>query len=246
VLTADTADFRKVEFAQAEKQRRKLATQLAADAVVMKAFAGWDGQTEQGKLDTLTRVAQIQGRVMGFVPPAMSTKPGVPEGGTLAYFQGDRDGIGKVVLYPQAIAKGDRWAALATVTHEMRHAYQFQLVMKAANRQVAEGTPDMELAYGFYQANMVISKVGGEDKLSYGDYSHLNNEYDAFAVGNQVASIVSQGQANTGALGFVDVQYRADGSAYAGLDALEAKYGASKLLDAINQLQLKLIQVARG
>ncbi|MDB5096952.1 MAG: hypothetical protein JWM80_1373 [Cyanobacteria bacterium RYN_339] len=242
VLSKETQDFRKAMDGQGDKQRMALAKQIAGDQTVMGAFGNWSKLSEKDQMATLDRVVAMEGKVMDFTPPPMSTATGVPETGTLAYFQGGRDGIGKVVLYPEAIAKGDRWTALATVTHEMRHAYQFQLVMKAANKKIAEGTVDMTLAYGFYQANQVISKVGGEDNLSYGDYSHLNNEYDAFATGNMIAAVVSKGEANTSGLGFVDVQYKPSGEPYAGLAFIESKVGAAKLLEALNNLELKIIK----
>lgn len=246
ILTAQSKAFLAAESSQADGQRRDLARQIAGNSGVMGAFGQWDGQSQTDKLNVLKQIAEMEGRVMGFQPPPMTTKSGVPSDGTMAYFAPARDGIGSVTLFPAAIAKGDRWAAIATVTHEMRHAYQFQLVEKASKNGIAKGSVDYTLALGFYQADMMINKAGGEDKFSYGDYCHLNNEWDAFATGNMIASIVSKGEADTSGLGFADVQFSASGSPLISLSALAAKAGEDGLLDAVNQAEVQYVKQHQG
>jgi hypothetical protein len=246
ILSAESAEFLKAEYSQADSQRQQLAKRIAGDSSVSSAFASWDSQSDDNKMAALKQIANLEGQVMGFTVPPMNTKSGVPADGTMAFFAGARDGVGSVTLFTEAIAKGDKFAAIATVTHEMRHAYQFQLVQKAAKKKLAQGSTDMALAIGFYQADKAIGAAGGEDNFSYGDYCHLNNEWDAFATGNMVAAIVSQGKANTSGLGFVDVQYKADGTPYLPLSALVAKVGAAKLLDAVNQVEIKIAQASHN
>jgi hypothetical protein len=237
-LTPQTDAFRKAEEAHANSQRIELARRIEADSNVMAAFDDWKNQSDDARLEVLKRISAIEGETMGFTVPPMSPKNGIPKDGTLAYFDaGNTKGIGQVVLYPKAIGKGDKWSAIATVTHEMRHAYQWQLEMKGAKHQLTAGTVDEILAAGFSQADKVIDSAGGEDNLSYGDYSHLCNEYDAFATGNLVAKLVSHGAADTSILGFVDVQYNASGAPKASLLSLEAKFGITNLIKAVNDAQ---------
>jgi hypothetical protein len=246
ILSAESADFLKAEYSQADSQRQQLAKRITGDSSVSGAFKSWETQSDDNKMAALKQIANLEGEVMGFTVPPMNTKSGVPADGTMAFFAGAHDGIGSVTLFTEAIAKGDKFAAIATVTHEMRHAYQFQLVQKAAKKKIQQGSTDYTLAVGFFQADKAIGAAGGEDNFSYGDYCHLNNEWDAFATGNMVAAIVSQGKANTSGLGFIDVQYKADGTPYLPLAALAAKVGAGKLLDAVNQVEVKVMQASHG
>jgi hypothetical protein len=237
VLTPQSAEFRRAEERLCDTQRLKLAQALVNTPAVMNAFRTWHQTSGDTKLAVLKSVAALEGKIFDFTPPPISCKTGVPEDGTMAYFDGSGC-PGKVVLYPAAIERGDPWMGLAIVLHEMRHAYQTQLAVRGMKRQLKSGSPEESLAYGFAQSYSAIAAVGGEDKLSYGDYCHLCIEWDAFATGNMVTSIVSQGAVDTSAMGFANVQFDAMGECQASLRSLEARVGPAKLLDAVNQAQL--------
>lgn len=241
-LMPESAEFRQVIESRAEQDRLTLARAILADSNVMNSFADWQRESSSQQVATLEAVAAIEGKTFGFTPPPLKSASGVPSDGTLGYFMPARSGIGAVTIYPTAIARGDKWQALDVIVHEMRHAYQDQLMHAAAAGRLAEGTPDRTLAEAYYQSQLVISKVGGEDNLSYGDYAHLNMEFDSFETGNKVAEMVSRGEADTSHLGYVDTQYTAAGSAQVDLASLESRVGADGLLDAVNQLEEKLLK----
>ncbi|MDB5101442.1 MAG: hypothetical protein JWM80_5863 [Cyanobacteria bacterium RYN_339] len=237
VLTPQAAEFRRAEEMLCDTQRLKLAQALVNTPGLVNTFRAWDRTPGATKLAVLKSVAALEGRVFDFTPPPITVKSGVPEDGTLAYFDGS-DCAGKVVLYPSAIEQGDPWMGLATILHEMRHAYQAQLALRGMKRLLKSGSPEESLAYGFAQSYTAVNQVGGEDKLSYGDYCHLCIEWDAFATGNMVTSIVSQGEIDTAGMGFADLQFDAMGESQAPIRGLEALVGPAKLLDAVNQAQL--------
>jgi hypothetical protein len=238
VLTPQAAEFRRAEERLSDTQRLKLAQALVNTPGLVGAFRAWDRTPGATKLAMLKAAAAVEGRIFDFTPPPITLEDGIPEDGTLAYFDGS-DCPGKVVLYPNAIEHGDPWLGLATILHEMRHAYQAQLAVRGAKRQLKSGSPEESLAYGFAQAYSAVNQAGGEDKLSYGDYCHLCIEWDAFATGNMVTSIVSQGEVDTAGIGFADLQFDAMGECRASLGALEARVGPAGLLAAVNQAQLE-------
>ncbi|HEY9721974.1 MAG TPA: hypothetical protein V6D47_08155 [Oscillatoriaceae cyanobacterium] len=241
-LMPDSAQFRQIIESQAERDRQSLAQAILADRDVMNSFENWTDESSSQQVATLKAVGAIEGQIFKFTPPPLKSASGVPSDGTLGYFMPAKRGIGSVTIYPTAIARGDKWQALDVIVHEMRHAYQDQLMLQASNGQLAEGTTGRTLAEAYYQSQLVISKVGGEDNLSYGDYAHLNMEFDSFETGNKVAEMVSRGQADTSHLGYVDTQYDSKGRAQVDLASLESRVGADGLLDAVNQLEAKILK----
>jgi hypothetical protein len=237
VLTPQAAEFRRAEEMLGDVQRLKLAQTLANTPTLVNAFQNWDRTAPEAKLAVLKLLAAVEGEVFKFTPPPIKLKGGVPEDGMLAYYDGS-DCVGTVFLYPSAIEQGDPWMAMATVLHEMRHAYQNQLAIRGSKRQLKSGSPEESLAYGFAQSYSAINQVGGEDKLSYGDYCHLCMEWDAFATGNMVTSIVSKGAIDTSGMGFIDLQFDELGDSLAPLGSLEGRVGPARLLDAVNRAQL--------
>lgn len=236
VLTPQSAEFRRAEASLGDPQRLALARALMNTPSVMTAFHAWDRTPGATKLAVLKTVAAVEGQVFNFTPPPITCKTGVPSNGTMAYFYGS-DCIGQIVLYPDAIETGDPWMGMATILHEMRHAYQNQLAVRGSKHALKAGTAEETLAYGFAQSCSALAQVGGESKLSYGDYCHLCMEWDAFATGNMVTTIVSQGEVDTSGLGFIDLQFDATGAPLMSLQSLEAQVGPGKLADAVNRAQ---------
>lgn len=236
VLSAQNADFRKALGQTIDPKRQQFITALQGNRDIMSKFDSWESLTPTDKVATLKQVADLQGQVMGFTPPPILTKAGVPKDGMLGFFAPDeRGGLGSVTVFPAAMAKTDKWTPLVTITHEMQHAHQDQIVKAAANGAIKEGTPESILARGFANADQGIEKVGGEDNLTYGDYAHLNNEFDSFRFGNSVGTVISKGEADTSGLGFVDAQFDTTGKPLVDLEQLAAQVGPNNLLDAVNQ-----------
>src|SRR5262249_33823490 len=150
------------------------------------------------------------------VPDVVQQTGAPPSSGMMAYFQSSTTGNGTIVLYVDEIAQAGKYMAIASVVHEMRHAAQYQLV--AANRGLfsALDPGQKPLASAYAAAWQAMDALGGESSLAYGDYAHLNVEYDAFQTGNEVASILSNGQFDASGFGFLDTHY--DGSGTVGLD----------------------------
>ncbi|HEY9854755.1 MAG TPA: hypothetical protein V6D05_03390, partial [Stenomitos sp.] len=233
-LTPEEDAFREAVQATLEPQRRRLADAILHDSDVMANLNRWETLDSATQLATLRRVADLQGRVMGFTPPAFDTKPGIPSNGTLGYFAPSNN---SVTVYPEAMAKAGKWAPFVTIVHEMEHAHQFAMIQQAKAQPPKQGTPESTVVSGFAQS-MRINEKG----LEYQDYAHLNVEFDAFQTGNQVAAIVSHGQADTRFLGTVDEQYDARGNARLDLEALEQQVGVKNLRQAVVQEQEKFLR----
>lgn len=215
-----------------EPQRLTLATRLLADPVVSQGLANWERSTSDAQLKVLKQVAAIEGDVMGFqVPPIVSTPGAPPQPGMMAFYQpGDTD-IGQVVLYPSIIARGGKYLAISTLVHEMRHAAQYQLVTNSAASTDAD-TQNLVNAYnGSWSA---LDAIGTESTLAYGDYVHLNVEYDAFQTGNEVAALVSKGSFDQTGFGFIDTHYDGSGKLTFSLLDLLPQVAADNLVVKVN------------
>ena len=243
VLSPDNADFRSALAQVIDPNRQKFIAAIKGNPDLMNKFQNWNTLAQADQVATLKQVSDLEGQVMGFTPPPIVTKPGVPGDGTLGFFAPDpQGGLGSVTLFPDAIAKADNWTPLVTISHEMEHAHQDQIVKAAAAGQFAAGSPEATLAKGFSSADQGIEQVGGENKLNYGDYAHLNNEYDAFRFGNPTGAVVSDGAANTSDLGFVDAQFDKTGAPLLDINQLAQQVGPDNLLSAVNQKELAFIK----
>jgi hypothetical protein len=237
VLTPASAAFVQALDAAAEPERLELAKRLKADTTITSAIANWSRAGSTGRLAMLRRVAAIEGEVMGCQVPTVTeeTSANAPSG-MLAYFQADSGGVGEITIYSNAIASGGGYLALSMVVHEMRHAAQYQLV----NADQAKLTADQRtLATGYRTAWETVNALGGESKLSYGDYVHLAVEFDAFQAGNQVATLMSGGSFDQRGSGFVDTQYGVGGEPTLDLGTMIGNFSASELTGAVNLAQAK-------
>jgi hypothetical protein len=233
-LTAESSPFLEALARSVEPERRSIASQLAADATVTRAVSRWDRLSGAERLEAMRRVAAIEGEVMGFqVPPITPATDIADQENVQAYYQPESDGLGNIVVYPGAMARGSAYRAIATIVHEARHAAQFQLAFGNADK----AGDDQLLGEAFANAWQITTELGDESKLAYGDYVHLNAEYDAFQTGNEVAAILSGGQQATQGYGFVDMQYdRAGGLAVDPLQ-LAGRYTGRELIKAVNQAE---------
>jgi hypothetical protein len=237
VLTPESAPFVQALTAVAEPQRLELARRLEADTSISNAITSWSRIGASGRLAALQRVAKIEGEVMGAQVPTVQeeTSANAPAG-MLAYFQAEAGGVGEITIYANAIASGGGYLAVSMVVHEMRHAVQYQLV----NADPSTLTADQRtLATGYRTAWDTVNALGGESKLSYGDYVHLAVEFDAFQAGNEVASLLSGGRFDQRGSGFVDTQYGANGSPSLDLATLIGNFSTSELTGAVNLAQAK-------
>lgn len=237
-LTPASAPFLQTLAETVEPQRLALARQLVADPIVAKGLTTWEQSGRSGQFRTLQRIAALEGDVMGCRVPRLVEDTGTPDRpGLMAYFQADPTGVGRIVTYPAAMAQGGKYLAVATLIHEMRHAAQFQL---ATSRSAATKPGGLVLAPAYAAAWRAMGELGGEERLSYGDYCHLTIEYDAFQSGNQVATLISHGAYDGMGCGFVDVQYRGEKAQPAlQLFPMMAKLSDVALLATVNKAQYK-------
>ena len=77
--------------------------------------------------------------------------------------------------------------------------------------------------------------------MSYGDYVHLDVEFDAFQTGNEVAEIMS-GTFNALGSGFVDVQYNAKDAPSYDISSLITTMAQPDLVGAINKAEYQAEQ----
>ncbi len=223
VLTPQAQPFVAALNRTVEPQRQLYARQLLADPTVVAGIAAWERSSPTAQLRLITRVAAIGGTVMGCqVPPIVENQRAPERAGTMAFFQPAPNSVGQIVLYPREVATGGKYLAIATVIHELRHAAQFQL---ATSRSAATKPDGLVLGTAYAASWQAMATMGGEADLSYGDYAHLNVEFDAFQTGNEVATLISGGAYDGMGCGFVDTQYR-------GVTALPAL----KLLSMMQQL----------
>jgi hypothetical protein len=213
--------------------RRSLANRLKADTTVSAGLAAWDRATAAQQLATLKRVAAIQAEVMGCEAPSITmTASQAAEATMMAYYQ-PGSGAGEVVLYQSAIARAGKYKAIATIVHEVRHAAQYQLVQGAVPADSDERT----LRTAYAASWQALDALGGEGTLAYGDYAHLNVEFDAFQTGNEVASRLSNGSYDALGFGFVDTHYAADGTVKLDLVSLASTLVGAGLVAAVNQAE---------
>lgn len=249
VLTSNGATFVDALERTVRPLRQSLAQSLQNDATVTQGLANWETSSTSARLSVLKRVAALEGQVMGFtVPPLVSTSQPAPVAGMMAFYQpGDSD-IGQVTIYGPAIAPGNKYLALSTLVHEMRHACQYQLVQADQNNALQATGDDHTLAQAYAGSWQAMDNLGGESSLAYGDYVHLDVEFDAFETGNEVAALVGGSQFNPAGSGFVDVQYQSDDTPVFDLVPLVPQFATADVVGAINQAeaQAQVAQSRRG
>ncbi|MDB5102048.1 MAG: hypothetical protein JWM80_6469 [Cyanobacteria bacterium RYN_339] len=237
VLTPESAGFLQALTTTAEPQRIALANRLKADSTITSAITNWSRAGAAGRLAVLQRVATIEGEVMHCqVPTVKEEASTTAPSGMLAFFQAESGGLGEITIYSNAIASGGGYLALSMVIHEMRHAVQYQLVSGDQTKLTAD---EKTLATGYRTAWETVNALGGESKLSYGDYVHLAVEFDAFQAGNQVATLMSGGTFDQRGSGFVDTQYVTAGTPNLDLTTMLGNFTTSELTGAVNLAQAK-------
>jgi hypothetical protein len=170
-------------------------------------------------------------------PTIVAKSGGSGQAGLMAYYQPAASGVGEVVIYTDAIAKGGKYMAVSTLVHEMRHAAQDQLVQANTSLMSGLDADHKTLASAYSAAWQAMNAQGGESSLAYGDYTHLNVEFDAFQTGNMVASILSKGAFDASGFGFVDTHYAASGTAELDLEALAATTTGANLVASVNKAE---------
>lgn len=221
-----------------EPMRLTLAGRLKADSAVTSGLSSWERSTNAQRLAVLQRVATIEGEVMNCSVPTIVGQSGSSgQTGLLAYYQPAAIGNGQVVIYTDAIAKSGKYMAVATLVHEMRHAAQDQLIQQSQGFMVTMDGDDRTLATAYSASWQAMNALGGEAGLAYGDYTHLNVEFDAFQTGNEVAAILSAGQFDATGIGFVDTHYTASGTVGLDLTALSGTTSGAALVAAVNKAE---------
>lgn len=234
-LTSAAVPFLAALSRTVEPQRLALAARLQQDALVSRGLAGWERAGAATQEAVLTRIATIQAEIMGCQVPAIATVAGQPEqSGMMAYFEPAGGTYGRIVLYPDTMARGGKYLAVATMVHEMRHAAQYQLLQ---SNQWNAGTDLHALVEAYAASWQAIGDYGGQSELAYGDYAHLNMEFDAFQTGNQVAAILSQGAFTPNGYGFSDTHYQASGMPVVNLLDLRATLTDYPLIAAVNRAE---------
>lgn len=237
-LTTGSAAFLAALTNNVRPLRQTLAKALLADTTVTQGLANWATASSTGRLATLKQVAALEGQVMSFTPPPIvdSTTPPTVTGMMAFYQPGDNGDIGQVTIYSSAMSASNKFLALATLVHEMRHAAQYQLVLADESNPLANAQQHT-LAQSYAQAWQAMDGLGGESTLAYGDYVHLNVEFDAFETGNEVAAIVGGTNFDPTGSGFVDVQYGSDDSPRFDLLSLAPQLDPASLVAKVNQAE---------
>jgi hypothetical protein len=227
-----------------EPLRLTLAQNLAADPTIRQGLNAWDRLDTNGRLAILQRAGEFQAQVMAFnVPPiTLATSPPA-QANLMAIFDPAEGDLGQITIYPPALAKGARYLALATLVHEMRHAAQYQMMQGDVVVPVADESDVETLSAGYAAAWKAMETLGGQSRLSYGDYAHLNVEFDAFQCGNKVAALVSQGQFDQLGYGFVDTHYQANATPSFNLLSVTPRMAGAELVTSVNTAQA---QAERG
>ena len=204
-LTPEAAPFLEALETVVVPQRRRIAERLLRDAEAVSGLAGWTRGSEGARRGLIERVVAIASEAMGCEPPTLEIDthdPGEP-GLFAAYTAKGQAGV--ITLYLTPLSAGGPELAVSAVVHELRHAAQYQLTQAVPAAPVE--TPEGVLRQAYAESFDVVAALGGEADLSYGDYVHLNVEYDAFQSGNQVAALISSVAHATAQLGFVDVKF---------------------------------------
>jgi hypothetical protein len=235
-LTPASAAFLEALDRSVEPQRRALAQRLADDATVSTGIARWDRMAAADRFAMLERVADLEGEVMGFQVPPITPSTNTDDPNVQAYFQPENNGLGEIVIFTQTLARGNAYRAIATVVHEARHAAQFQLAFGSG----AKTGDDAVLGDAYASAWAYTNALGDESKLAYGDYVHLNAEYDAFQTGNEVAALLSGGALDTLGYGFVTTQYDRNGKAAFDPLGFAVESAGRDLIAAVNQAEAQL------
>lgn len=234
VLTDQAEPFLVALEAASVPQRKALAKRLIADAAFQRGLAGWEGASAAGRMTVLERLAAIEAQVMGGrVPAIVLDDPIEGAEGMLATYQPNRGGLGTITVFGEPLARSGRYEAIAMMAHEMRHAIQYQQIQTDARGTPAQAT----LTQAFSRCWSALDELGGEGALAYGDYVHLNVEYDAFQTGNMVATLVSKGAYDAGGNGFATTQYASDATPALDLMQLRGLYSGTQLIAAVNRAE---------
>lgn len=212
--------------------RDALVDAIQADATLSDQVARFDKLTWEQQVPVLRSVAALEARVMGFQLPPVEIQTGPNPIPSFFDFDPAKPGTGKVILYPDAIAKeSNKWTALLLTVHEVRHSGQFQLAFGARHRDAAQ----QALADGF-KASFVAQRAMSK-QLTYCDFCSLLNEYEAFQTGNYVVGKLTNWTVDTSDEGCLSSQFDKSGQPIIDLLALTAQVGPAKLLDAFNQAE---------
>ena len=214
---------------ETQPQRDALVSALKADTKLYDQISHFDSMSWDRQVPVLRQVAALEARSMGFTLPPVEIQTGANPIPSYFDFDPSKPGTGKVILYPDTIAKEpNKWTALLLTVHEVRHSGQFQLAFGARGKSRAQNA----LADGFKAAFTAQRALKG---WTYCDFCSLLNEYEAFQTGNYVVGSLTNWQVDTLDEGCFSSQYDGQGQPKLDLLALSSQVGPAKLLDAFNQ-----------
>src|SRR5690606_38777030 len=95
-----------------QPKRDELVRAIRADKALGALVSRFDKLTWDEQVPVLRKVTTLESRIMGFKEPELVIQPGPNPIPSFFEFDPAKPGTGKVILYPDAIAKeADRWAA---------------------------------------------------------------------------------------------------------------------------------------
>jgi hypothetical protein len=239
-LQAESHAFLEAAASVTQPQRDAFVASIRANSSLAAQVAKFDTLGWDAQVPVLRQVAALEAQSMGFVLPPLVIQSGANPIPSFFDFDPAKGGTGRVILYPDAIAKeSNKWTALMLTVHEIRHSGQFQLAFGATRRDTA----GMALSQGFKAA--FVAQKALSHQLSFCDFCSLLNEYEAFQTGNYVVGALTHWTVDTSDEGCLSSQFDATGKPKLDLLALNAQVGATGLLDAFNKVEQVQFQPAR-
>lgn len=221
--------------------RDAMVAAIQADQSLSREIARYDQLAWEQQVPVLQQVMALEGRVMGFTLPPLVIQNGPSKIPSYFDFDPKQGGTGKVILYPEAIAREKSpYASLLLLIHEVRHSAQFQMANQADRLSGDVRT----LAKG-YQASFVAQQALSA-RLGFCDFCSLNAEFEAFQAANYIVGRLTDWQVDTRDMGCLSSQYDKQGSLRVDLLGLARSVGPAGVLAAFNEREKAHYQELTG
>lgn len=229
-LTYESLDFHRALARDAFSERNVLIKKIQMKADLHRQiinFAEIDLATQKA---VLREVFALQ--TQNYAQPPLLTLGAGPKGEAAFFeFNPAAPGPGKVYIdFKRLAAKDHPYASLLLLIHETHHSAQFQM----GNTQVGPR------AHGYFEAFRAQKEIFSQnEKISFGDFMSLLNEYEAFQYANFILNRLTSGKVQIKGMGTNASQYNSDGSIKLNIMQLMLDNPESEWFEIFNQMNKK-------
>ena len=224
-LQPESRKFLKESYKKTIEYGDRLIKAIKHDHHLYTAILNWENLSMKEQIPYLRRVFELEYKALNIQPPQLKINDPKMQRGAFFEFDPNKPGTGTVYINTRKLKN---YESLALIIHETFHSAQFQYAF--SNNKSAHAKAHKE---AFIAQKQLFGKLG------FCDFLTLNNEYEAFLLGNYVLGKLTYWKLEMLGMGTFASQFNQQGHLRINLLDLSQKLGNESLLDKFNILEIE-------